>query len=460
MPRNPTKDSKTTSTPSHLLNGDEDEPPLPTQSESTPSAPLLHSDSQAPASAGRPADSRWHDWRWQMRSRIRSLEQLLEAFPSLAASAGRLGDVIAKYPMAITPYYASLIRQADPTDPVFRMSVPEFGEMLDPPFLSEDPLGEEEHMPVPGLIHRYRDRALVMATTTCSMYCRHCTRKRVAGTHESTISSSQMARIGEYLRAHPEIHDVIISGGDPLTMCTETLEAIVATIRQSPAVEIIRIGTRTPVVLPQRITDDLVQALRRYHPIWINTHFNHPNELTPESAAACARLVEAGFPLGNQSVLLRGVNDDPLVMSELCRGLLRMRVRPYYLFQCDLVRGVEHFRTPLSRGIEIMEYLRGRIGGLGIPTFVVDAPHGGGKIPILPNYIVSVSPTHTVLRNYRGMMVSYPEPAHDRAAPARALPPDPTPGVWHLATGEHGSLQPGLPGPRHGKGGGPCEARE
>jgi lysine 2,3-aminomutase len=283
-----------------------------------------------------------------------------------------------------------------------------------------------------------------MATTMCSMYCRHCTRKRVAGYQESTISVAQLNDIAAYLRAHPEIKDVVISGGDPLTMPSVVLDRILSAVRSVPSVDIIRIGTRVPVVLPQRIANELTQTLAKYHPIWINTHFNHPNEITPEAQAACAKLANAGIPLGNQSVLLRGVNDSPQLMEELCRALVRMRVRPYYLFQCDLVRGVEHFRTPISRGIEIMEYLRGRLSGLAIPTYVVDTPHGGGKIPVLPNYVVSMSPTHTVLRNYEGMLVNYPEPV-DRMPRDNALMPSAksaAPGVWELAAGHASAITP------------------
>jgi lysine 2,3-aminomutase len=375
-----------------------------------------------------------------MRNRIRNVSELRRQFPSLGDASG-IAEAAKKFPLAITPYYASLIRKADLSDPIFRMAVPEARELADSPFLCDDPLEEDEDMPVPGLVHRYADRALLLTTTTCSMYCRHCTRKRAAGMHESTITAGRLARAVAYLKAHPEIRDVILSGGDPLTMATEALERIIAAVRGVESVEIIRIGTRTPVVLPQRITDELVGMLRKYHPLWINTHFNHPNELTPESAEACARLVDAGIPLGNQSVLLRGINDCPQVMEELLRGLVRMRVRPYYLFQCDLVRGVEHFRTPLARGIEIMEYLRGRVSGLAIPQFVVDAPHGGGKIPVLPTYVVSMSPTHTVLRNCEGMLVSYPEP-YAPAGGVTASGADAAPAVWDLASGGASSIRP------------------
>ena len=382
----------------------------------------------------------WDDWRWQMRSRLRTPEQLCDFLPGVQAPPG-MPEAAARFPFAITPYYASLIRPGDPADPILQMSLPHARELWDPPFLRDDPLEEDADMPVPGLVHRYADRALLVATSACAMYCRHCTRKRTTGAREGAISEAHLRQAVAYLVRHPEIVDVIISGGDPLTLSTAALERIVQAVRQVPSVEIIRIGTRAPVTLPMRVTEELVRMLRRYHPLWINTHFNHPRELTPESAAACARLADAGIPLGNQTVLMRGVNDHPRVIEQLCRGLVRMRVRPYYLFQCDLVRGVEHFRTPLSRGIEIMEYLRGRVSGLAIPTFCVDVPHGGGKIPLLPNYVVSVSPTHTVLRNFEGLMVGYPEPG----AHLEAVGPDPAPeggGVWDLARGRASAISP------------------
>ncbi len=409
------------------------EPPSRPRAEEPPSpAP------DCPAASSR--DTLWNDWRWQIRNRIRTLEQLSAYLPGLSERAD-LKAVISKYPMAITPYYASLIRVPDLSDPIFRMSVPNPQELSDPPCLSEDPLEEHVDMPVPGLIHRYKDRALLIATTTCSMYCRHCTRKRIAGTRETAISLRRLRQVVEYLQAHPEICDVIISGGDPLTMADAALESVLSAVRSVPTVQVIRIGTRVPVVLPMRITDALVQMLRKYHPLWINTHFNHPNELTSESSAACGKLADAGIPLGNQSVLLRGVNDRPQVLEELYRGLVRIRVRPYYLYQCDLVRGVEHFRTSVRAGIEIMEYLRGRLSGIAIPTFVVDAPHGGGKIPVLPNYVVSMSPTHTVLRNYEGLLIHYPEPGVE-TIPDEQTELHGTPGVWELAAGKASVIQP------------------
>ena len=415
-----------------------EEPPSPAGADLCCVAPAL---AVAPRNklADRMRSSQWNDWRWQMRNRIRTVEQLREYFPSLDVSSG-LAEAARKFPLAITPYYASLIRRLDGLDPVFQMAVPQVRELHDPAFLMDDPLEEDEDMPVPGLVHRYPDRALLLVTTTCSMYCRHCTRKRVAGMHESTITPLRLQQAVAYLTQHPEITDVILSGGDPFTMATEALERVLAAIRRVPSVEIIRLGTRTPVVMPQRITPELVDMLKKYHPVWVNTHFNHPNELAPESEAALSRLADAGIPLGNQSVLLRGVNDRPEVIEQLCRRLVRNRVRPYYLFQCDLVRGVEHFRTPISRGIEIMEHLRGRLSGLAIPQFVVDAPHGGGKIPVLPTYIVSTSPSHTVLRNFEGMLVSYPEPNAEAASTAVANLSSPT--VSDLSRGKATAIRP------------------
>lgn len=383
---------------------------------------------------------RWNDWRWQIRNRVRTVEQLSAFLPALS-NTDELKSVIDKYPMAITPYYASLIKKTDISDPVFTMSVPSIQELFDCDSLSDDPLEEHRDMPVPGMVHRYTDRVLVIATTMCSMYCRHCTRKRIAGTRETSISQARLRQIVEYLQQHPEVSDVIISGGDPFTMTDSTIDSVLSAIRSVSSVQVIRIGTRVPVVLPMRITDELVSILKKYHPLWINTHFNHPNEITAQSRAACAKLADAGIPLGNQTVLLKGVNDKPQIIESLCRSLISTRVRPYYMYQCDLVRGVEHLRTSLLKGIEIMEYLRGRLSGIAIPTFVVDAPHGGGKIPVLPNYIVSMSPTHTVLRNYEGMLVNYPEPGYNSMhrdgdySGAEA-------GVWGLATGELSTIAP------------------
>jgi lysine 2,3-aminomutase len=399
--------------------------------------------------AGKPASRKlsllaetpqWKDWHWQLRNRIRSFARLVEFFPSFEIDPDK-ARAISKFPMAITPYYASLIEKFDPSDPIFAMSVPQGQELWNPPFLRDDPLEEDRDMPVPGLVHRYQDRALFIVTSACAMYCRHCTRKRLTGERESRVSASRLKRTVEYLQKHPEIRDVVVSGGDPLTMSTGEVENIVSALRSVPSLDIIRIGTRVPVTLPHRVTDELVGMLKNYHPVWINTQFNHPCEITTASAEACARLVDAGIPLGNQSVLLKGINDDPLIVEHLLRGLVRMRVRPYYMFQCDLVPGVEHFRTPLSRGIEIMEYLRGRLSGIAIPTFAVDLPHGGGKVPLLPDYVVSRSPSHTVLRNFEGMFVNYPEPYAEEPA-ASGLRPQNSPNVADLARGHASKIQP------------------
>jgi lysine 2,3-aminomutase len=349
------------------------------------------------------------DWRWQMRQRIRSVAELQQRFPNLRGQVTGVADAAARFAMAIPPYYAALIQRADARDPIFRLAVPQAAELCDPPHLAADPLGEERHTPLPGLLRRYDDRALVLATTTCAMYCRHCDRKRLTGARETALTPAALRRIVAYLRQHPEIRDVILSGGDPLTRSDLALKRLLAAIRAVPSVEIIRLHTRTPVTLPQRITPGLVKMLRRFQPLWINTQFNHPRELTPAACAALARLADAGFPLGNQSVLLRGVNDSAKTLEELFRGLVRNRVRPYYLFQCELVRGVEHFRVPVRRGLKIMEQLRRRLSSLAIPTYVLDTPTAG-KIPLSAAAIIRATKQRIVLRSPHGQLVEYPEP--------------------------------------------------
>lgn len=360
-----------------------------------------------PGSDPAPTCTPW-DWRWQMAHRIQSVSDLLERFPSLR-NPGLMTEAAEKYPLAITPYYASLIRQPEAADPIFRMCVPQMEELNDPSYLAPDPYREDHKMPAPHLIRRYEDRVLLMATTTCAVRCRHCTRKRLSGMQDSVVSASQLGAIADYLRVHSEIREVLISGGDPLTLSDDMLDEIFSSLKTVPSLELLRLGTRVPVVMPQRITPALTGIIHRHHPVWINTHFNHPRELTPEAERACALLADAGCPLGNQTVLLRGVNDDPHVLEALFRGLLKMRVRPYYLFQCDLIQGIEHFRTPIAKGLEIMEYLRAHVTGLAIPQFVADTP-GGGKIPLTTNHVISTCPTHTVLLDYEGKIVSYPEP--------------------------------------------------
>ena len=334
-------------------------------------------------------------WRWQLRNKITEV-------PNGSEKAAK------KFPVSITPYYYSLIEKFDFSDPIFCMVAPQSEELAEVMFT--DPLDEDGMSPVPGLVHRYPDRALIISTTFCSVYCRYCTRKRTVGVNDHIISKRQLDGIVAYLKAYPQITDVIISGGDPLTFDTKKLEEILKAVREVESVQIIRIGTKVPVVLPQRIDKELTDMISKYHPVFINTHFNHPREITKESRKACEMLVNAGIPVGNQSVLLKGINDDKFVYEELCRKLIQMRVRPYYLFQCDLVNGVEHFRTRVARGIEIMEHLRGRLSGIAIPQYVIDAPGGKGKIPILPNYLISQTPEKVILRNYQGEIVEYPEP--------------------------------------------------
>ncbi|MZP31202.1 lysine 2,3-aminomutase [Heliobacterium undosum] len=352
----------------------------------------------------------WNDWRWQMANRIDSLDPLqarMELAPETALAVERC---LKHFRMAITPYYFSLINLEDPNCPIGQQAIPSLHELSLSTADLEDPLHEEGDSPVPGLTHRYPDRVLLLVTDQCAMYCRHCTRRRFAGAQDRARSKKDLMLALHYIRSHPEVRDVLLSGGDALCISDEMLEFLLSSLRQIPHVEIIRIGTRTPVVMPQRITPELVSILRKHHPVWLNTHFNHPREITAESERAIAMLADAGVPLGNQSVLLKGVNDCPITIKQLAQKLVRMRVRPYYLYQCDLSRGIEHFRTPVSKGIHIIEMLRGHTSGLAIPTFVVDAPGGGGKIPLQPNYLISQSEDHVVLRNYEGVITVYQEP--------------------------------------------------
>lgn len=354
----------------------------------------------------------WYDWKWQLKNSIRSIKDLeLVLSEKGIIISDEIKEAAKVFPLAITPYYLSLIKDFSYNDPIYKMSIPSSEELLNPSFLSNDPLGEEHDCAVPNLVHRYDDRALLVSTNKCAMFCRFCTRKRVTGSKDFHLTDKELDNAINYLKIHTEIKDVIISGGDPFTMPTSKLENILARLRSVKSIEIIRIGTRTPVTLPMRITDELVDMLSKYHPVWVNTHFNHPNEITDESKQAILRLVNRGIPVNNQNVLLKGINDDSSILSVLYKELLKIRVRPYYCFQCDLVKGGEHFRTPISKGIEIMENLRGRISGLGIPHFIIDSPGGKGKIPILPNYIVSREEKETILRNYKGEMITYPEPA-------------------------------------------------
>ncbi|MBW4829049.1 MAG: lysine 2,3-aminomutase [Clostridiaceae bacterium] len=357
-------------------------------------------------------EEQWNDWHWQVQNRINDVEDLKKVINLTDQEAKDIGEVLKKFRMGITPYYASLMDPEDPNCPVRKQAVPTimethagFGDM-------EDPLHEDADSPVPGLTHRYPDRVLFLITDQCSMYCRHCTRRRFAGQNDSGVPMERIDACIEYIRNSPEVRDVLLSGGDCLLVEDDKLEYIFKKLREIPHVEIVRLGSRTPVVMPMRITDDLVNMLKKYHPVWLNTHFNHPKEFTPEAAEACRKLADAGIPLGNQTVLLRGVNDCPNTMLELMHGLVKMRVRPYYIYQCDLSMGIEHFRTKVSKGLEIMESLRGHTSGYAVPTFVVDAPGGGGKTPVMPQYLISMSPSKVVLRNFEGVITTYTEPQY------------------------------------------------
>lgn len=352
----------------------------------------------------------WNDWRWQMRNNIRDVETLSKVVPLSEAEKADIGEVLKIFRMAITPYYASLIDPDNPACPVRLQAIPRIQETQFGGHDESDPLHEDVDSPAPGLTHRYPDRVLFLVTHLCSMNCRHCTRRRVVGTEDRDLDDVYIEEALDYIRKTPTIRDVLISGGDPFVLSTEKLERIISGIRAMPHVEIIRIGTRTPVVMPMRVTEELVAMLRKYQPIYVNTHFNHPKEITKEAKDACERLADAGIPLGNQSVLLRDVNDCPVLMKRLVQDLLAIRVKPYYLYQCDLSRGIAHFRTTVSKGIEIIENLRGHTSGIAVPTFVIDAPGGGGKIPVMPDYLIASNEKRVVLRNYEGVITTYDEP--------------------------------------------------
>ena len=355
----------------------------------------------------------WGDWKWQLSHSIRDLDAVedLLGVRFLPGEREELEKTISYFPMAITPYFLSLVDPANiRQDPVFLQSVPSKKEMVIEEYEQIDPLSEDSDSPVPGITHRYPDRVLFLVSNTCAMYCRHCTRKRRVGDIDQNPDTSQIEQGLAYIRSTPQVRDVLLSGGDPLMLQDDYLDWILTELNDIPHVEVIRLGTRIPSVLPFRVTDDLVSILSRHHPLWMNFQFNHPRELTAQSRAAVARLADAGIPLGNQSVLLAGVNDCPRIMKDLVQGLVMNRIRPYYLYQCDLSQGISHFRTPVSKGIEIMEHLRGHTSGFAIPTYVVDAPGGGGKIPVMPQYLISCSPGKVVLRNYEGMICTYHEP--------------------------------------------------
>ena len=368
------------------------------------------------------SDAQWNDWRWQFRERVTTLEELARHLPIPRAEWAARQQVLQDFSMGITPYYLSLIDADDPHDPILRQVVPLEEEHRFRAVGEEDPLGEEAFSPVPGITHRYPDRVLMVISNNCAIYCRYCTRKRTM--YEGATPDVEIDTMVDYIRRTPAVRDVVVSGGDPLNYANSKLESILAKLRAIPHLEIIRIGTRVPVALPQRIDDELCAMLQKYHPLWVNVHFNHPAELTPEAAAACDKLARAGIPLNNQAVLLKGVNDSVATIKSLCQGLMRMRVRPYYLYQCDPVRGAEHFRTSIQKGIEIIEGMRGHTSGLAVPTYVIDGPGGGGKIPVAPNYLLHYDREHgrALLRNYSGKVYEYLEPQSEvaaRAAPKR-----------------------------------------
>jgi lysine 2,3-aminomutase len=356
-------------------------------------------------------DVDWNDWRWQTRHRIRKLDQIERMLVLSDDEREALIKGESMLPVGITPYYMSLLDREEALQPLRRTVIPVTGEFLRTPGEADDPLGEDGHSPTPGLVHRYPDRVLLLALDFCSTYCRYCTRSRVVGHGEIMPSEARLEKAFEYIRQTPDIRDVLISGGDPLALGEDKLDWILGNLRAIPHLEFIRIGTKMPAVLPQRITTALIKVLKKYHPLWMSVHFLHPDECTPEAHVACSRLADAGIPLGSQTVLLKGVNDSVPVMKDLCHRLLMMRVRPYYLYQCDPISGSAHFRTTVSKGLEILEGLRGHTTGYAVPTFVIDAPGGGGKIPLQPNYVVGREGDDLLLQNYEGKVYRYPDPA-------------------------------------------------
>lgn len=352
----------------------------------------------------------WNNWIWQQQQRVRNLEMLEKVIKVTDDERRAYDGSVEMFNMSITPYYAALMDPEDPNCPIRLQAVPKGGELKINPEDMEDPLAEERDMPVPGITHRYPDRVLFYTTHNCAMYCRFCTRKRKVSDPGSAAQKKQLDDALDYIRTHPEIRDVVISGGDPLSNSDERLDYILSSLRSMPHIEMFRMGTRNLVTLPQRITDDFIYMLRKHHPVFVNTHFNHPKECTREAYDACRRLADAGVPISNQMVLLKGVNDDPKIVKELNHKLLMMRVRPYYIYQCDLSQGISHFRTPIEKGLEIIENLRGWTSGLAVPQLVIDAPGGGGKIPILPQYFLGKEGKKVKLRNFRKQEFTYIEP--------------------------------------------------
>ena len=351
----------------------------------------------------------WNSWHWQVANRIRTVERLQSMVTLSREEETALHQTGIKLPFSVTPYYMSLVSPDDPQQAVRRAVIPNINELCKGPGEEDDPLGEESQSPVHGLVHRYPDRVLLLVHDFCSTYCRYCTRSRVVGNGSVTANEARLEKAIQYIRATPAITDVLISGGDPLLLSDNKLEWLLARLRLIPHVEIIRIGTKVPAVLPQRITPKLVRMLRRYHPLWMSLHFMHPDECTPETLRACTMLADAGIPLGSQTVLLNGINDDVDTMKKLMHGLMKMRVRPYYLYQCDPISGSAHFRTPVAKGLEIIKGLRGHTSGYAVPTYVIDAPGGGGKIPLMPDSVIGHQGDDLLLRNYQERCFRYPD---------------------------------------------------
>ncbi len=352
----------------------------------------------------------WEDWHWQLKHRIRNKDELSQVIKLTAEEEAGLKKASGRLSLAITPYWATLMDPEDANCPLRRQAVPVASEFIVGPHEMTDPCAEDRDSPAPRLVHRYPDRVLLLSTDQCALYCRHCTRRRLVGEHEDNNSSpSRFDAAIEYIKSNRKIRDVLISGGDPFVLEDDELENLIQKIRAIPHVELLRIGTRVPVTLPQRISEKMTNMLKKYAPIWISIHFNHPKEITRRCKIACDMLSDAGMPLGSQTVLLKGINDRPYIMRRLTHELLKIRVRPYYIYQCDPVKGTQHFRTPVSVGINIMEKLRGHTSGYAVPTYVIDGPGGGGKIPVGPNYILSQAKGKYVLRNYKGKIYTYLE---------------------------------------------------
>ena len=351
----------------------------------------------------------WETYRWQMGNRLQTVEQLREVIRLTPSEESAVTRKSGRFIMGIPPYWAALMDPEDPTCPIRRQAVPVEEEYRLSPNDMIDPLGEDSHMPVPGLVHRYPDRVLLLVVEVCSMYCRFCTRSRVVGTSAGFSRPANIDQAIEYIRTHRKIRDVLISGGDPLTLSDDRLDDVLTKLKAIPHVEFVRIGTRNPVTLPYRVTPALCDVLKKHKPVWMSLHFNHPKEVTPPVTRACEMLADSGVPLGSQTVLLKGINDRPAIMKKLFHALLKIRVRPYYIYQCDPVKGTAHFRTAITAGLQIIEKLRGHTTGYAVPTFVVDGPGGGGKIPLMPNYVVSVREGVWTLRNFAGKLFTYKE---------------------------------------------------